>query len=723
MSVDPELTSQEFLQVHPYHFHGILMASPEILVPVATKSPPPSISVKSDHPIPQSSAIPTNKFYANFFLGMQTQGTWTHPYLLNWTKGSGHAQSWGLSISHVDSNQKVYGPGSPAQYYIKYISSHFSPISTALTLDTLKAFSANLNLHPQPNGPPGITFPLVQGMGFVTGRYNGLTPLIESSVMFLKITRVTDFPRSNIVKYRILLEDGKTWLLYATGSSLDLQTVSITMLKATSTFSGTLQVAKTPSGSASEEAVFDAAAGLFPTAATLSASTQATRGTYTLCWTKAGVDTSRPLIMFALPHHVQSFDNVTASAMTSVQLQTTTKGLATAVLKDAWALMEPDLPTDVGFAPWSLPSRSSIAFSNATIQALNVAGANELSQDINNQTNLDSMYFSGKALSKFATLIYTIHDIAKNATLAKGGLDRLKAAFAVFSNNLQKFPLVYETAWKGVVSNASYVTGNPGVDFGNTYYNDHHFHYGYFIHAAAVIGFLDPTWLPANQDWVNMLVRDVANPSEDDPYFPVFRSFDWYHGHSWAKGLFESGDGKDEESSSEDAFFAYAMKMWGRTVGDAKMEARGNLMLAILARSLRNYFLMESTNQNQPATFIRNKVTGILFENKADHTTYFGSNPEYVQGIHMIPIHPGSAYTRSKTFVSEEWATYFDKGRVDQVAGGWRGILYANLAIIDPVASWKFFSQSNFDAGSLDGGASRTWYLAYAAGLGGASPA
>jgi endoglucanase Acf2 len=38
--------------------------------------------------------------------------------------------------------------------------------------------------------------------------------------------------------------------------------------------------------------------------------------------------------------------------------------------------------------------------------------------------------------------------------------------------------------------------------------------------------------------------------------------FDWYHGHSFAKGLFESADGKDEESSSEDAFFAYAIKMW-----------------------------------------------------------------------------------------------------------------------------------------------------------------
>ncbi len=54
-----------------------------------------------------------------------------------------------------------------------------------------------------------------------------------------------------------------------------------------------------------------------------------------------------------------------------------------------------------------------------------------------------------------------------------------------------------------------------------------------------------------------MLVRDVANPSAQDNYFPFSRNFDWYHGHSFAKGLFESGDSKDEESSSEDVMFAY----------------------------------------------------------------------------------------------------------------------------------------------------------------------
>jgi glycosyl hydrolase family 81 len=42
------------------------------------------------------------------------------------------------------------------------------------------------------------------------------------------------------------------------------------------------------------------------------------------------------------------------------------------------------------------------------------------------------------------------------------------------------------------------------------------------------------------------------------------------------------------------------------------MEARGNLQLAILKRSLRNYFLMEKSNENQPPSFIPNKQSGIV---------------------------------------------------------------------------------------------------------------
>jgi endo-1,3(4)-beta-glucanase len=648
-----------------------------------------------------------------------------------------------MSIQHIDADQRVFGPNAsanPVEYFVNPIgiqslvlSASELGASTNISMDTITAFSANVNLLPSPGAQPAITFPLVQGMAFITGIYNGGTPVLQTGVFFRSVTKATTSPKAGVTKYTILLEDGKTWLLYAyspDGTGLDFTVVSNGLAQATSNFNGIIQIAKNPGGDA--EAMYDAACGAYPTTATLSGGADGATGSYTLSFAKSGI-TNTKLAMFALPHHVESFDASTKSALTTVQLNTTTKGVATAVVADSWSLVE-ELPTSMGFAPWS-PSigNEQIALSAATIAQIQIVAASEVSQNMSQQTNLNSMYYSGKvslaflstynvsnhhqALAKFAGIVYTLHDLVQDAALAQAGLTNLKASFAVFASNTQQFPLVHETAWGGIVSSASYTTGDPGADFGNTYYNDHHFHYGYFIYTAAVIGYLDPTWLADNKDYVNSLVRDIANPSTEDNYFPVSRMFDWYHGHSWAHGLYETFDGKDEESSSEDSMSAYAIKMWGRTIGDANMEARGNLQLAITARALQSYFLYTSSNTIEPANFIGNKVSGILFENKIDHTTYFGTNIEYIEGIHMLPLLPSSTLTRTQEFVSEEWNTYFDNGRADTVAGGWRGILYANLAIINPVASWQFFNQSGFDASWLDGGASRTWYLALAAGM------
>ncbi|KAL8831210.1 MAG: hypothetical protein Q9191_000991 [Dirinaria sp. TL-2023a] len=592
----------------------------------------------------------------------------------------------------------------------------------SMATDKLSAFSVNINFVVGSTANVAIEFPLTQGMGFVTAIYNGVIPYIDSGVYFQTVTPLNS-PKAGISKYKILLNDDTTWLLYATasdGSDLMLSLTSTTRLSAAGPFNGTIQVAKNPGDIAAQEAIYDSCAGAYAETTTLSGSANGVSGSYTFTWDKGGI-TDASLIMFALPHHIQSMDGATSAAKTTIQLRSTTKGIATAIIADSWTMNEPDMPVTVGFAPWSPSSGSNVAIPADAQEAVENAGTSELSQDMDSQSNLNSMYYSGKALSKFATAIYAVHDLAGNSGLSDAGLAKLKDAYARFVNNTQQYPLVYESQWGGVVSSASYVTGNSGDDFGNTYYNDHHFHWSYFVYAASIIGYLDPTWLPANQDWVNTLVRDAANPSTDDKYFPLSRSFDWYHGHSWAKGLFDSGDGKDQESTSEDALFSYAMKMWGKTIGDAAMEARGNLMLAVQKRSFQNYFLLESTNTNQPANFIANKVTGILFENKVDHTTYFGSNPEYIEGIHMIPINPSSAYTRNPTFVTEEWDTYFSNGSVDQVAGGWRGILYSDLAIIDPKTAYDWFNGPDFDPQYLDDGATQTWYLAYSAGLGGAS--
>ena len=101
----------------------------------------------------------------------------------------------------------------------------------------------------------------------------------------------------------------------------------------------------------------------------------------------------------------------------------------------------------------------------------------------------------------------------------------------------------------------------------------------------------------------------------------------------FVKGLFESADGKDQESTSEEINYHYGVTLWGLATQSSTIESLGRLMLAVAKRSIQTYFLMSADNQVMPKEFIGNKVTGIFFDNKADYTTWFGGNPEYIHGI------------------------------------------------------------------------------------------
>ena len=515
-------------------------------------------------------------------------------------------------------NHKI--PGEPVEYYINPVGLQHLVLSASelddssiLKTEEPKAFSAHAVLKRSPGSKQQITFPVVQGMGYVTGVYQDLQPIIESGIFFSKVVSAGS-PKPGVFKYRVALEDNTHWMLYASpddGKNPDFKLVSKASLRGPRGFSGSIQVAKNPAGKAGEK-FYDNSAGVYPVAGHATGFVNGDVGTYSLSWTKAGKHAhGTPLIMFALPHHIQSFDRATAGRITDIHLRSTTKGNATAVIGETWNMTEANLPVDMGFDPWSPKQGSVHGLSEAARRKILEVAPTELKQDINAQCDLNSMYYSGKALSKFATLVYAVNQLCNDAEIANEAFHKLKKAFARFVANKQQYPLAYDAVWKGVVSTAGY-KGDLNADFGNTAYNDHHFHYGYFIHAAAIIGALDPSWLGDNKEWVNMLVRDAGNSVENDAHFPFSRGFDWYNGHSWAKGLFESFDCKDQESTSEDTMFAYAIKMWGRTTGDASMEARGNLMLGILRRSLDSYFLMQDNNTNQPPNFIGNKVTGIV---------------------------------------------------------------------------------------------------------------
>lgn len=716
------------------------------LFDVIDTSVPPSVFPREDLPLAIPSGvdnnnvpISTNKFYANLFLGTQQSMVYAFPYGLYWDNNN----YYGFGVQHTNVSNRVSGTSSTNNP--NFWSYYFNPILNAELIFSAtqlssgnnfmfvtegKDMSVNVKLSPTNSlGSNYLEIPIVQGMGFTTTIYHGsLTPVLNSLEGVQTVTQEssTALP-SNVLKFRVTLFNGIEWLVYVSSSSssaIQSFTFDVTSpyeLTGSASIDGlVVQVAIAPDSS--KDGFYDEAAGLYVTGASVQGQVSGgTQASYLFNYETSGKSSSGKTIVFALPHHVQSLSSDSSNANTGITLSSTTKGEMQGFLTNQLTLVE-TLQTDIEYLPWTRLD-DTLSYSADQLQLLAQVANEELAVDIPlTVANMDSNYFSGKVIDKYAYILLVVNDIIQDETIAKSTLADLKSAFQTFIDNEQYYPLMYDTRWGGVTSTASQ-NGDTGADFGSAYYNDHHFHYGYFVHAAAVVGYVDKqyggTWAEDNKDWVNALIRDVANPSEEDTYFPVSRMFDWFNGHSWAAGLYESGDGKNQESSSEDYNFSYGMKLWGSVIGDQSMESRGSLMLAVQARSMNDYFLYSDDNTIEPPQYIGNKVSGILFENKIAYTTYFGSpdvHPEYVHGIHMLPVTPVSSLIRGPTFVQQEWEQQISTF-VANSDESWLGILYLNQALYDPKSSYDFFSSSSFNNNYLDNGQSRTWCLAYSGGF------
>ncbi|CAI7808002.1 unnamed protein product [Closterium sp. NIES-53] len=70
--------------------------------------------------------------------------------------------------------------------------------------------------------------------------------------------------------------------------------------------------------------------------------------------------------------------------------------------------------------------------------------------------------------------------------------------------------LLYDPTWGGVVSEAG--SRDQGAEFGAAMYNDHHFHYGYFIYATATVAKFDPAWRDRYRAPLKDLMADYMSP-------------------------------------------------------------------------------------------------------------------------------------------------------------------------------------------------------------------
>ena len=193
-------------------------------------------------------------------------------------------------------------------------------------------------------------------------------------------------------------------------------------------------------------------------------------------------------------------------------------------------------------------------------------------------------YWDGKSLGKVSSLIWMADQLGDKDTS-----DRLVKALETeledWFDGRPPYRFYYDSTWRTLI-------GMPAGYQSGTELNDHHFHYGYFVMAAATIAAHDPAWAKPDRfgQFVQLIVKDVANWDKADERFPRLRSFDPYAGHSWASGAAMFDDGNNEESSSEDINFATALVLWGTITGDATTRDLGAFLYETTASAIEQYW-------------------------------------------------------------------------------------------------------------------------------------
>jgi endo-1,3(4)-beta-glucanase len=465
-------------------------------------------------------------------------------------------------------------------------------------------------------------------------------------------------------RFVVALDNGQTWVVYAS-APLTFSWMKGGILKASAIFNGAIRAAAV--GAAADTLdVLDAHRGAYPTGGDVAATVTGDAADIGFAWKKQGAG---PLLMMALPHHL---DSLVGATKTDVDLRTI-KGDMIGISGDAWSLFEP-----LSTITWSAPAGIAADKVAEVEAALAVDAAQE-------KPVAGDAYFYGKQIAKLGRLAL-IADELGDATTASTVRERMKATLDPWLTGQNKDVLRYEPVWGGICTAGG--LADKGAEFGQGWYNDHHFHYGYFLYAAAALGKGDPAWLASRREAITALARDIANPSEADTSFTRFRNKDWFTGHSWAAGLFEFGESRNQESTSEAVNAWYGLYLYGLAAKDPDLTNVGRVLLATELRSAQKYWHIRSGSPIYDEPFASNKTVGILWSTKAQYATFFCGAEECIHGIQMIPFTPITEALLEPTWVAEEYPYVF--GKLTPASGeSWRGFIYLDHAVIDAAAAWQ----------------------------------
>jgi len=429
------------------------------------------------------------------------------------------------------------------------------------------------------------------------------------------------------------------------------------------------------------------------------------------------------LLMFALPHHQERLQPIVGSSNVVKHhgCHRNIHGTTCPAVGSSWSLLEHLHRTS--FYAERAPRAEMLGAIHAALQK-----DIHFKPPANYMAGAGDTYFSGKILAKLARILLVAEEVGGVLTEDfDAAIDTLRDGVQVWFNSTAGSPFVYDRAWGGIVTcgctyewdgEKGYCSNtypdcpalqDQGSNFGAGFYNDHHYHFGYHIYAAAVLAKFDAHWGRKHFEHVLLLIRDIVNPSDDDNYFPTWRHKDWYMGFSWASGIVTIGgkpypNGRNQESASE-AIAAYeAVAMYGDAMAknldgspDAddqnklqtclRIRDMGRLLMATEIRSMRTYWHVQKPGTPNVARvypdIYKPKAVGMIWSTLAQLQTWFGNEEWKSYGIQLMPITPATELRDGDSTWLNEMLPEFAKSCLSDENcwnSGWSVLIYTCLA-------------------------------------------
>ena len=243
--------------------------------------------------------------------------------------------------------------------------------------------------------------------------------------------------------------------------------------------------------------------------------------------------------------------------------------------------------------------------------------------------------------------------------------------------------------------------------------NDHHFHYGYWVMAAAHVALRDPEWA-SQQNWggmVGKVIADIATDERGRKDFPFLRNFDPYEGHSWASGDANFDAGNNQESSSEAVNAWAGLVLWGEATGDRRLRDLGMFLLTSEVASVNQYWF--DLDRQVLAPEYGKPFASMVFGGKYAYNTWWTQEPRQIFGINMLPMTTASTYlgadpkyvTSLVTALPAAVKAYNARGGDDGTpADIWQDVIASYAALGDPQAGAALWNRK----GSIEGGETRS---------------